>query len=75
MEYNNHCIHPEWRLTSNHASITVDISILKERFQTRKQFLPKNSEEKAHFINELIYSIKSLNTDSLLSIDALKTIV
>ena len=75
MEYNNHCIHPEWRLTSNHASITVDISILKEWFQTRKQFLPKNSEEKAHFINELIYSIKSLNTDSLLSIDTLKTIV
>ena len=75
IEYNNYYIHLKWRLTFNHAPITVNISILKEWFQTRKQSLPKNSEEEAHFIDELIHSIKSLNTDSLLSIDAFKTIV
>jgi len=30
IEHNNHCIHPEWRLTSNHTSISFNISILKE---------------------------------------------
>ena len=75
IEHDNYYIHPEWRLTFNHAPITVDISILKEQFQIRKQSLPKNSDKKAYFIDELTYSIKSLNTDFLLSIDALKTIV
>jgi len=75
MKHNNHCIYPEWRLRSNHAPITVDIFILKKQFQTRKQSLSKNSEEEAHFIDELIYFIKSLNTDFLLSIDTLETVV
>jgi len=75
MEHDNHHIHSEWRLTSDHVPITVDISILEEQFQTRKQSLPKNSEKEAYFIDELIYSIKSLNTDFLLSVDTLETIV
>ena len=75
IEHNNHYIHPEWRLIYNHTPITINISILEEQFQTRKQSLSKNSEEEAHFIDKLIYSIKSLNTDFLLSIDTLKTIV
>ena len=77
MEYNNHSIYPEWRLTFNHTLITVDISILEEWVQTRKQSLSKNSEEEAHFIfiDKLIYSIKRLNTDFLLSIDTLKTVI
>jgi len=33
MEHNNHCVYLEWRLTSDHAPITVNISILKERVQ------------------------------------------
>jgi len=75
MEHNNHHIYLEWRLTSDHAPISVNISILKEQVQTRKWSLPKNSEEKAHFIGELIHSIKSLNTNSLLSVGTLKSIV
>jgi len=75
MEHNNHHIHLEWGLISDHAPISVNISILKEWVQTRKQSLPKNSKEKAHFINELIHLIKSLNTNSLLSISALKSVV
>jgi len=30
IEHNNHHIHPEWRLTSDHAPITIDIHIHKE---------------------------------------------
>ena len=29
--FNLHCIHPEWRLSSDHTSITIDVSIQKER--------------------------------------------
>jgi len=75
MEHDNHHIHLEWRLMSNNAPITVDIHIHEEQVQTRNQSLPKNSEEKAYFIKELIYSIKRLTTDSIPSIDALETIV
>ena len=71
MEHNNHHIHSEWRLTSNHASITIDIHIYEEQVQTRKQSLSKNSKDKACFIKELIYSIKRLSTDPIPSIDAL----
>ena len=35
-EHNNHCIHPDWRLISDHTSITIDISILEEYIQTKK---------------------------------------
>jgi len=30
-EFNCHCIHPDWRLSSDHALITIDIYICKER--------------------------------------------
>ena len=30
IEHNNHCIHSEWRLTSDHAPISINISILEE---------------------------------------------
>ena len=74
-EYNNYHIYLEWRLISNHTPITIDIHIHKEQVQTRKQSLPKNSEEEAYFVKELIYSIKRLSTDPIPSIDALETIV
>ena len=30
-EFNQHCIHPEWRLSSDHAPITIDVFIREER--------------------------------------------
>ena len=63
---NNHHIHPDWRLTSDHAPISVNISIAEEYIQTTKQVLAKNSEEKDYFIKELINFIKNLKTDSIL---------
>jgi len=35
-EFNNHHIHPDWRLTSDHAPISVNISIIKKYIQIKK---------------------------------------
>ena len=74
-EYNNHCIHPDWRLTLDYDPITVNISIIEEHVQTKKQSLIKNSEEESHFINKLVYFLKSINTESIQSIDTFETII
>jgi len=65
MKHNNHLIHLNWRLTSNHAFLTVNIHIFKEYVQTRKQTLVKNSEEEEHFLKDLIEVIKEINTTNL----------
>jgi len=74
-EFNNHHIHPNWRLTSDYALISVDILISDECISTKRQSLIKNSDEENHFLEELIYSIKSLNTSSIYNIEALENIV
>jgi len=45
-ELNNHSIHPEWWLFSNHTSITVSIPIAEENIVTSKFSIAKNSKEK-----------------------------
>ena len=35
-EFNNHTIHPEWRLLLDYTPLTVKISILEEYIQSRK---------------------------------------
>jgi len=35
-EHDNHCIHSNWRLTSDHTPITINMSILKKCIQTKK---------------------------------------
>jgi len=75
MEHDNHLIHPNWRLISNHVSLTVDIHIFKEHVQTRKQTLVKNSEKENHFLEDLIKVIKEINTANLWSTEALKSTI
>ena len=71
LEHNNHTIYPKWRLTSDYASLTVNISIFEEYIQTRKQMLVKNSKEEEYFIKELIEAIKSLNIENIQSKEVL----
>ena len=44
-EHDNHCIYLDWRLTSDHALITVNISVVKKHIHMTKQSLIKNSKE------------------------------
>jgi len=74
-EFDNHSIYPNWRLTSNYVPISVDISIVEEHIQTKKQSLIKNSEKKSHFIKEVILFLKSIHTHSILCVDILKMTV
>ena len=63
---NSHSIHPSWRLTSDHAPLTIAISIKEEHVMTSKFSLSKNSEEEEKFIKEVIYAFKLLDTTNLL---------
>jgi len=74
-EFDNHHIHPNWRLTSDHAPISVDISIIDEQLQTKKCSLIKNSDEEYSFIKEIISFLKNINTHSISSIENLESVV
>ena len=68
LELHNYIIHPEWRYSSDHALLTVDISINKEYVSTKRYIIIKNSEEEDKFITELINNIKRLNHSKLVNI-------
>ena len=53
-EFNHHYIHPDWRLLSDHAPITINITINKEHISTKQQSLIKGSDEENWFIEDLI---------------------
>ena len=75
LELDNHMIYPEWRLSSDHILLTVDIVIIEEYVQTKKHTIVKNSEEKKKFLAELIETIKGLNIELISSKKVLKRIV
>jgi len=53
-EFNWHHIHPDWRLSSDHTPITVDIPIRDEDIPTKQRSLIKGSDEENRFIEDLI---------------------
>ena len=61
LEYNNHTIHSDLRLISDHTLLTVNISIFEEQIQTRRCMLIKNSNKENKFVNELIENIKGIS--------------
>ena len=75
IEHNNHSIHPNYKLTSNHAPLTINISIFKEYIQTRRQMLAINNKEEEYFLNKLINTIKKINAENIQSKEALKSVI
>ena len=75
MKHDYHSIHPDWRLTSDHAPLTVNICIFKEHVQTRKKTLVQNSKEKEHFLEYLIKVIKEIDIANLPSTKVLKSTI
>ena len=74
-EFDNHTIHPKWRLILDHTLLTVNIAIFEKHIQTKTHTIIKNSEEEKNFLAELINSIKSLNTDHISSKESLEQVV
>jgi len=62
-------------LTSDHASLIVDISIFEEHIQTRRHTLVKNSKEENKFVNKLIETIKEMNTKNIYNENVLNQVV
>jgi len=71
LEYDNHLIHPDWRMILDHTSLTINISIFKKHIQTKKQFLVKNSEEENQFTEELTSFNKGFKIDNIQSKETL----
>ena len=67
LKHNNHTICPDWRLTSDHALLIVNIFIFDKNIQIRKRILVKNSEKEEFFIKELIEAIEGLNIENIQS--------
>ena len=75
LEYDNHTIYPDLRLTSDHTPLTVDILIFEEHIQTRRRMLIKNSEKEDKFVKKLIETIKEMNTENICNKNILDQIV
>ena len=74
-ELNNHSIHPNWYLTSNHVLLTITIPITEENIDLCKRIVLKNSNEEDSFIKEVIASFSKLDTSNILEISQLEKIV
>ena len=73
-ELNNHSIHWDWRLSSDHTPLTVIISIAEENIITSKFSIAKNNKEEKSFIKDIWYAIKNINVDDLSDINKLKCV-
>jgi len=74
-ELNNYLIHPEWHLTSDHASLTITIIIIKESVNSTKHSIIKDSNKETAFINDVTLSIRNLNVSNLFDIASLDNVI
>ena len=74
-ELDNHIIHPDWHLTSDHTLLTIAIPTIEENINSVKRSIIKSSKEEKSFIKKVITSFRSLNISNLLDIPSLEKIV
>ena len=67
----NHLIHPNWRLSSDHASLTIIIPIVKEHINSGKCSIIKDSKEESTFIKDLTTFIRNINIFNMSDITSL----
>jgi len=72
---NNHSIHSEWCLSSDHTPLTITISILEEIVNTCKSNIKKGSDEETQFLEDATNIIKNLNVSNLTDIHMLENII
>ena len=71
----SHLISPEIHLSSDHVSLSVEISIIEEIFPSSKFTIPPNSDHEKAFIDKVILNFKTLNTNDMDEVDKLDHVV
>ena len=74
-ELDHHSIIPESQLLSDHAPLSVVISLFKEIVQMSKLSLAPKSEQESAFIKDVILKFKNLNMTNIKDIVNLKRVV
>ena len=75
IELNNHLIHLNLYLSSDHAPLTVSIPIAEKNIHSFRLSILKYSEEEAAFVKEAATIIKNLDISNLTDHNRLKDIV
>ena len=74
-ELNQHSIHPNSRLFSDHASLSINISIDEEIVCTSKLSIPQKSKQETAFVEKVISDLKNLDTSNIANTKRLEHIV
>ena len=74
-ELDHHTILPKSRLSSDHAPLSINISIFKEIIQTSKLILAPKSDQETAFIKDIISNFKILDTSNIEDISKLERVV
>jgi len=64
-ELDQHSIHPDFRLSSDHAPLSIDIPISEEVIQTSKLSLAPKSDQETAFIEDIILNFKNMDTSNI----------
>ena len=72
---NHHSILPKSHLSSDHASLSINIPIYKEVICTSKLLIPPKSNQETAFIEEIILNFKNLDTSNIGDMKKLEYIV
>ena len=62
-------------LKSNMSQTCFEVSGYDKHLQTKRQMLAKNSKKEEYFLNELINTIKEINTENIQSKEVLESII
>jgi len=74
-EINQYSIHPNCYLSSDHAPLSITISIVNEIINTSKPSIQQNSEQETAFVEEVILIFKNLDMSNLTDKDNLENTV
>jgi len=70
-----HSIHPKNCLSSDHASLSINISIYEEVIHTSKFLISPKSDQETSFIEEIILNFKNLDTSDIGNTEKLECII
>ena len=74
-ELDQHSIHPDSRLSSDHAPLTVDIPICEEIIQPTKLVITPGSDQEKEFFKDIFANFTLLDTSNINNVERLNTIV